>query len=274
MTREEPKAHIPGHENDRALQNDGDLENNSDSQEEIEPRTDENSPVNCEPEDEQSPAHPSTGPRTPAGKAISSQNATKHGCRSQKLILRHEDPAEYEALHQKWWDQYQPADHTAETLVTQLINNHWLLLRNSKRLEDVEWNMPEDPFEWQDEHHKMLHTFTRYKTAAERAFHKAFRTVETHIRHCARDKISMEKADLLRRKIEAGMARKVAATTPPPATPQPHRPSSEELSARWKAETAEFASASRTMPKSTRELFRRCADPPAGDAGTHRPPLD
>ncbi|MGC2658294.1 MAG: hypothetical protein WA324_10100 [Bryobacteraceae bacterium] len=161
----------------------------------------------------------STGPRTPEGKAVSSQNATKHGCRSKTLILRHEDPAEYEALHKNWSDHYQPEDHAAVTLVGQLIDNHWFLLRATKRMEQIDSGMPEDPFEWTADHHKMINMFTRYKTAAERAFHKSLRAVETTIRDRTRAEMDCLKADLMRAKIEAQIARKAAAERPAPEKP-------------------------------------------------------
>lgn len=150
----------------------------------------------------------STGPRTPEGKAISSQNATKHGCRSQKLILRHEDPAEYEALHKKWWDEYQPSDHIEETLVEQLINSHWFFKRASLRLEQVEWEMPMNAKHWVESYRKQVEIFTRYKTTAERSFYRAFHEVERYFRDCLRAENSARKADLMRLKIEAQIARK------------------------------------------------------------------
>jgi hypothetical protein len=182
-------------------------------------------------------SHPSTGPRTPEGKAISSQNATKHGCRSKTLILGHEDPAEYEALRKSWWDQYQPSGHAQETLVQQLIDNHWLLLRSTKRLEQVDNGMPEDPCNWSDAQQKLFNTFTRYKTAAERAFQKSFRTVETHLRDCARDKMNALKGDLMRAKIEEQIARKKPAAAAEP--PRKFTPLA-EIQAQWKRETGGF----------------------------------
>jgi hypothetical protein len=148
----------------------------------------------------------STGPRTPEGKAVSSQNATKHGCRSQKLILRHENPAEYEALHQKWWAEYQPSDHIEETLVQQLIDNHWFLKRASLRLEQVEWEMPMNAKHWVESYRKQVETFTRYKTTAERAFYRTLREVQHHFRDCLRAENAAHKADLMRLKIEAQIA--------------------------------------------------------------------
>ena len=38
----------------------------------------------------------SQGPKTEEGKAVSSQNATKHGLRSKNIVLKDEDPQEYE----------------------------------------------------------------------------------------------------------------------------------------------------------------------------------
>jgi hypothetical protein len=83
-----------------------------------------------------------TGPRTPKGKAKSSQNSFKHGCRSAKTVLPHEDPAEFEATVQGWFTSYHPDTQPAITLVENLARAHWVLKRNEKRLEEVEWELP------------------------------------------------------------------------------------------------------------------------------------
>ena len=41
-------------------------------------------------------AKKSTGPRTPEGKARSSQNALKHGLLARDAVMADEDPAEYD----------------------------------------------------------------------------------------------------------------------------------------------------------------------------------
>ncbi len=82
------------------------------------------------------------GPRTAAGKTISSQNALKHGCRSEKILLAGEDPAEFESTVDAWFDHYHPATPPAIALVEQLARSHWKLKRNQKRLEDIEYELP------------------------------------------------------------------------------------------------------------------------------------
>lgn len=160
----------------------------------------------------------STGPRTPEGKAISSQNATKHGCRLKTLILRDEDPTEYEALHQKWSNQYQPIGQAEETLVKQVIDNHWYLMRAQKRMEQVDFGLAADVLSWTADQQKLFNNFQRYKTAAERAFQKSFREVEAYLRDRRRDKIAAEKAELMRAKIEAQIKKLAPKPEPPPAS--------------------------------------------------------
>jgi hypothetical protein len=149
--------------------------------------------------------HP-TDPRS-NGTPIPASNIPNHG-RSQKLILRHEDPAEYEALRKKWWDEYQPSGHIEETLVQLLIDNHWFFKRARLRLEQVEWDMPLNAKHWVEDYQKLLETFTRFKTTAERAFQRAFREVELYFRECVRSENIAYRAELMRLKIEAQIARK------------------------------------------------------------------
>jgi hypothetical protein len=139
---------------------------------------------------------------------ISSSNPPQHGCRSQKLILRHEDPNEYEALHASWWDEYQPSDFIEETLVQLLIDNHCFLKRARLRLEQVEWEMPLNGKHWMEGNQKQVEIFTRFKTTAERAFQRAFREVELHYNQCVRSENAAYKAELMRLKIEAQIAPK------------------------------------------------------------------
>ncbi|MGI8958428.1 MAG: hypothetical protein ACR2IV_01440 [Bryobacteraceae bacterium] len=128
-----------------------------------------------------------TGPRTPAGKARSSQNSFKHGCRSEKTVLRHEDPAEFEATVQAWLAHYLPDTQPAITLVENLARADWALKRNQKRLDQVEWELPANAYDWTEEHNKLYATTNRYKTTAERSFIRYFKEVEAHYHRLHRD---------------------------------------------------------------------------------------
>lgn len=71
----------------------------------------------------------STGPRTPEGKAISSQNALKHGLTSKLPVLPSEDPAEYQAFVQSQIDAWQPEDPDFVTAVREYADICWRLQR-------------------------------------------------------------------------------------------------------------------------------------------------
>ena len=53
-------------------------------------------------------AQKSTGPQTPAGRAVSKMNALKHGILSKEVLVRgmfiKENSREFAALHQRFWE--------------------------------------------------------------------------------------------------------------------------------------------------------------------------
>ena len=104
-----------------------------------------------------------TGPKTKAGKATSSQNSLKHGLASGTLLLPDEDPAEFAALLSSLQTAHAPADATEELLVADMAKFHWLSDR-AIRLQTV-------AFEENDMH--KLSLFLRYQTTNHRAFHKS-----------------------------------------------------------------------------------------------------
>ena len=74
-------------------------------------------------------AQHSTGPRTPAGKERSSQNALRHGLTAATPVLPSEDPAAYEDHRRRFFDEYQPATPTESQLVIELADTSWRLNR-------------------------------------------------------------------------------------------------------------------------------------------------
>ncbi len=81
----------------------------------------------------QANAQKSTGPRTPEGKAIVSQNAVKHGVLAQAVIPRGLEPYEskedFEQLHQRLFETLAPVGALEELLVEQIAAGYWRLAR-------------------------------------------------------------------------------------------------------------------------------------------------
>jgi len=71
----------------------------------------------------------STGPKTPTGKAASSQNARKHGLTSKQVVIKSENIEQFEALKQSLEDDYKPATTTEQLLVNEIAENYWRLIR-------------------------------------------------------------------------------------------------------------------------------------------------
>jgi hypothetical protein len=128
-----------------------------------------------------------TGPRTPEGKAKSSQNSWKHGCRSEKTVLPDEDPAEFEATVQRWFTQYEPDTPLAISLVEKLARAEWQLKRTQNRLDEAEWPLPGNAHCWTEDQHKQYANFSRYHTTAERSFLRYFKEIEAYYHRIHRD---------------------------------------------------------------------------------------
>lgn len=123
----------------------------------------------------------STGPRSPAGKQRSSRNAVTHGLCSNILILPDESEEEFNQLKEGWMDDYDPPTNTARGLVSKAAIAEWYLLRAIRRHNQAEqaiYAEAPDPMQWTEEHHKTIERFTRYRTAQERAFARAFSNLE------------------------------------------------------------------------------------------------
>jgi hypothetical protein len=70
-----------------------------------------------------------TGPRTPAGKQRSSQNAITHGLTSRSPVLATENADEYQRHYRQFLDEYKPATPTETQLVKEVADTAWRLNR-------------------------------------------------------------------------------------------------------------------------------------------------
>ena len=74
----------------------------------------------------------STGPRTAAGKAVSSRNATKHGLLSSQVVLENEDRQELDSLRRDLAAQLSPVGALEELLVDRIVEGFWRLGRAAR----------------------------------------------------------------------------------------------------------------------------------------------
>ncbi len=125
-------------------------------------------------------AKKSTGPRTEAGKAVSSRNNTRHGLTAKRLLLETEDPEKYEALRKDLIESYQPANAAELMLVEEIAQSFWRLQR-ARNIEAENMNMnaggadPIIAFGCAQAH---FDNIRRYMTTIERAWHRAMQQLE------------------------------------------------------------------------------------------------
>jgi hypothetical protein len=112
----------------------------------------------------------STGPRTEAGKTVSSQNARKHDLCSKTLRLSADEWAEYNEMRARYGRDLQPADDVEETLVDEICYNYWRL----QQARDAEFSaMAEHPTDL-----RIISLYIRYRTGYERSFYKALDQIQ------------------------------------------------------------------------------------------------
>src|SRR5919201_4028562 len=117
--------------------------------------------------------------KSPEGKDTSSQNATKHGGRAKRLIVKGERQEDFDALRKKWMDEYLPENELEEDELEHIIELKWFLIRAERNVNEVEARLAEmDPSEWSEADHKLLQLMMRYQTTRERSFYRAWRAFE------------------------------------------------------------------------------------------------
>ncbi len=115
----------------------------------------------------------STGPKTEAGKAASSQNALRHGLASGTVVVPGEDPEAFQAFADSFKKHYAPANAIEEVLVADMARHHWLKDRAMRLQDEGIANAPAGELP------ANFAVLLRYQTTNERAFHKAFATLTT-----------------------------------------------------------------------------------------------
>ncbi|HEY7097263.1 MAG TPA: hypothetical protein VH437_11105, partial [Terriglobales bacterium] len=142
-----------------------------------------------------------------------------HGCRSEKLILRHEDPAEFEALRAAWFRHYQPETEIASALLEETVRAHWLLKRAQKQLDDIAWELPANAYHWTEEQERLFRNFTRYKNSHERTFFRFFKELEAHFQRNTPPAEMKQRALVIAARIQKPLPREETQSAPEPEAP-------------------------------------------------------
>ena len=109
----------------------------------------------------------STGPRTAAGKAISSRNHLSHGFHGAFCILPSENQELFTGLCDSLLAEHAPATATERLLVVDMARHYWLAQR-ALRLQESCFQLDLDDREME----KKLALYIRYQTTNQRAFHR------------------------------------------------------------------------------------------------------
>ena len=107
----------------------------------------------------------STGPKTPEGKAIASQNAVTHGLFARMPVIPGENEAEFQAYTERWLGDLKPVGPMEEFLAERIIGIAWRL----RRAGQIEANLFK-PTEGLDSH--QLSRLNRYENALERSYYR------------------------------------------------------------------------------------------------------
>ncbi|UCD49751.1 MAG: hypothetical protein JSW27_19735 [Phycisphaerales bacterium] len=79
-------------------------------------------------------ARKSTGPRTAEGKATVAQNAVKHGLRAEQMVIKGEDPGEFESYREQMLGELAPDGALESMLAERAVGLAWRL-RRAERLQ-------------------------------------------------------------------------------------------------------------------------------------------
>jgi len=74
-------------------------------------------------------AQKSTGPRTAAGKAVVAQNAVRHGLLAEQVVIRGEDPGQFEFYRAQMLEEMAPAGTMESMLAERAVGLAWRLRR-------------------------------------------------------------------------------------------------------------------------------------------------
>ena len=119
----------------------------------------------------------STGPRTEAGKARSSQNACKHGLSAREVIIAPDEHQEFQQLLADFAAEIKPQGVIQQSLFDELVAAAWNLRRARRMEAELCTGMEYRALLAHDLQSKLDH-LARHKTRIERTFHRCLKELK------------------------------------------------------------------------------------------------
>jgi hypothetical protein len=169
----------------------------------------------------------STGPRTPEGKAASSNNSITHGLSASDPVLPHEDRDEFNALVERYKSEFEPLTTHEEFLVGQMAAARWKLDR-AERIEVSMFSALDSPGDPTTTEGLMAQAFLdkdmaaglarldRYRASLERTYHRCAR----ELRATRKEQKEANSTELAEKKFEK-LLKKMLDSPPPGFTFEP-----------------------------------------------------
>jgi len=166
----------------------------------------------------------STGPRTPEGKARSSQNALKHGLNARDLVIRADESEEFQLLQASLQDDLQPQGALEHDLFGQLVHAAW----NIRRVRRLEADLARGPHDRLADNScdQAFNRFARYHARFERSYFRCLRELRTlQTNRALRDQLTPQPAVSLPALASiSAMTKRTRFPLPPHPTPNPQPP--------------------------------------------------
>jgi hypothetical protein len=163
----------------------------------------------------ESPANAYTGPRTEAGKAVSSRNAVKHNLCSKSLTGA--DLEQFLKIRARFDEEWEPATETENLLLDQMALSQWRM--------DRALSLELNAFDNDHLDEKLLALALRYRTTAERSFYKALSELQRLRKTVREEAIRREKLEAMER--EAAVHREMERLCFVPCLSVPEVPKSQ-----------------------------------------------
>src|SRR5260370_8965741 len=119
-------------------------------------------------------AQHSTGPRTPEGRAASSQNARTHGLPARDVIVEPHEREDFDQFLNRYQTDVAPQDAVQLSVFDDLVAAAWDL----RRIRRMQVRACSDTTRTPEQLEKDLDRLYRYKTCIERTFHRSLKELK------------------------------------------------------------------------------------------------